>query len=139
MATQTSGFPSIPLDLKHPFQSLRLLEVPDEILDIIAQGQELSFVSSPASISSNTNTKEGNLHLCSANKTWLVKQVSTSNSLYITQTDHSSHENGNAINEDEFTKDADTNTDSPMTDLDNTPIPTHPQSRLTITSKVLKH
>lgn len=138
MATQTSNFPSIPLNIKHPFQSLRLLEVPEEILDIIAQGQALSFVSSPASLPStntNTNTKEGNLHLCSADKIWLVKQVSTSNSLYITQTDHSSHENINTINENEPTKDADLNTDIPMPDIDNTPIPTHPQTRLTITSK----
>lgn len=84
MSTPNNGFPPVSLHLPGQFQNVRLVEVPDEIVDILSRGENLFFKSSPPLTFSGTD-KGGNLHLCGNERSWLVKQVSTSNSLYVTQ------------------------------------------------------
>lgn len=93
MSTQNSDFPAISFSITQPFQNIRLLELPEELLDIIAKfsnadnNEALYFKSSSASDGKKVNDegKEGHLHLCTNDRVWLVKQVSTSNSVYVAQ------------------------------------------------------
>lgn len=85
MSAQPTGFPPIPVGISQPFQNIRLLEVPDEVLDIITKSSESLYLRSSPSLDESGATKEGNLHLCSDKKAWLIKQVSTSNSVYVTR------------------------------------------------------
>jgi len=85
MSTQSSDFPPVPLGISQPFQNIRLLEVPDEVLDIITNSDEGLYLKSSPSTDYGATAREGDLHLCSDNKAWLVKQVSTSNSVYVTR------------------------------------------------------
>ena len=55
------------------------------MLDIITKSSESLYLRSSPSLEENGATKEGNLHLCSDKKAWLIKQVSTSNSVYVTR------------------------------------------------------
>lgn len=86
MVTRTMYSASTPLKISQPFQNVRLLELPDDLLNIITSseqsGQPLVLKSSP---SVRDSASQGSLHLCSNNKAWLVKQVSTSNSVYLTK------------------------------------------------------
>lgn len=95
MSTQKATFPPVAFNIFQPSGNVRLLELPEELLSIISDtsdrengNQALYFKSSPATDESSENgdSKEGHLHLCSNNKSWLVKQVSTSNSVYVTRT-----------------------------------------------------
>ncbi|KAK5939022.1 hypothetical protein PMZ80_008325 [Knufia obscura] len=133
MSTQSSGFLSTSLSISQPFQNVRLLEVPDELLDIIANSTESLYFKSSPSLDNDTATKEGNLHLCSNDKAWLVKQVSTSNSVYITKaTKLEQHQNGSAGDDDHNMTDEHTNEPSvgitaiakPTNILELHPIPT---------------
>lgn len=91
--------PTVPFSIAQPFQNIRLLEVPDELLEIIASRQSVRLVSEPAgesqsvtassfdsSLTSSLCSKQGFLHVCTDEKVWTVRQVSTSNSLYIART-----------------------------------------------------
>ncbi len=85
MSTQSSKYPSVTFGITQPFQNIRLLEVPDEVLDIITNSTEGLYLKSSPPTDDSDATREGNLHLCSNKKAWLIKQVSTSNSVYITK------------------------------------------------------
>jgi hypothetical protein len=111
-SSQSSLFPPVPFSATFPQQSFRLLELSPELLDIIeAQRQAAgerrrlwfkastgssSFASTSASARrglsqsidgrAEESDKEGFLHLCSDEKIWAVKQVSTSNSVHVTRT-----------------------------------------------------
>lgn len=92
MSTQESKFPSVPFSIAQNLQNVRLLEVPEELLQIITDtNQKLYFKSTPAPSHARNGVegKEGNVHLCADDKVWAVKQVSTSNSIYITRTSSS--------------------------------------------------
>lgn len=97
MSTQDPKHPPIPFSITaQPYQNVRLLEAPDELLDIIVNTQQkLYFKSSPptgdtfgttGTTGNSAQSKQGNLHLCADEKVWAVKQVSTSNSIYVTRT-----------------------------------------------------
>lgn len=94
MSTQTSGFPAISFNIAQPFQNVRILELPEELLEIITKASskdsddEIYLKSSPASEESSATSasKEGFLHLCTNDRAWLVKQVSTSNSVFVAKT-----------------------------------------------------
>ncbi|KAK4938948.1 hypothetical protein LTR10_020696 [Elasticomyces elasticus] len=100
MSTQHSGFPPVPFSATYPQESFRLLELPPELVSLIESQDKkttrLTFKSAPASSSKrpsiakngyHEDAGQGYLHLCSDQKVWAVKQVSTSNSVYVTQTD----------------------------------------------------
>ncbi|KAL2444055.1 hypothetical protein ABEF95_015295 [Exophiala dermatitidis] len=124
MSTQHSGgFGPVEFLVTVPHQSLRLMEVPAELVAVIEAERErvdqqrrkggskgrglksrLQFKSSPntphpstspsapdKSSSSSSSAQQGHLHLCSDDKVWAVKQVSTSNSVYITRTQTQTH------------------------------------------------
>ncbi|ETI21104.1 hypothetical protein G647_07448 [Cladophialophora carrionii CBS 160.54] len=110
-SSQSSHFPPVPFSLTVPQQSFRLLELSPELVDVVeaqrdaaSKRRRLWFKASSrasASASASTSTRressrsiegrageadrEGFLHLCSDEKLWAVKQVSTSNSVHITQ------------------------------------------------------
>ncbi|OAL33804.1 hypothetical protein AYO20_06980 [Fonsecaea nubica] len=121
-SSQPLTFPPVPVSSMFPHQSLRLLELPPELLDDVetqiknpskrrklwfkssvdigpptlgqGQGQRLlqkGFGVGGIPSARDTEGKEGFLHLCTDDKIWAVKQVSTSNSVYITQTSYLSH------------------------------------------------
>lgn len=83
-------YSGIALKISQPFENVRLLEVPEDLLSIITSsnlnGQPLFLKSSPTTGNPSSN-QEGNLHLCTNDKAWLVKQVSTSNSIYLTRSE----------------------------------------------------
>ncbi|EXJ55543.1 hypothetical protein A1O7_08471 [Cladophialophora yegresii CBS 114405] len=105
----SSHFAPVPFSLTEPPQSFRLLELSPELVDIIetqrnvaSKRRRLWFkASTRASYSAPTSSLRGSsqsietragdadragfLHLCSEEKVWAVKQVSTSNSVHITQ------------------------------------------------------
>ncbi|KIW33948.1 uncharacterized protein PV07_00759 [Cladophialophora immunda] len=112
-SSQPTTFPPVAVSSTLPQQSLRLLELPPELLDVVetqmknpskrrklwfkssvdtagpSKGQRLlkgfgRGASSP--VTAAEEGKEGLLHLCADDKIWAVKQVSTSNSVYVTQT-----------------------------------------------------
>ncbi|OAL28533.1 hypothetical protein AYO22_02727 [Fonsecaea multimorphosa] len=116
-SSQPLAFPPVAVSSTHPQQSLRLLELPAELLDVVeaqiknpskrrklwfkssrdiggsgpTQGQRLPGgsnrgINSQAAAAGGGEGKEGFLHLCTDDKIWAVKQVSTSNSVYVTQT-----------------------------------------------------
>lgn len=88
MSTQESEFPSVPFSIAQNLQNVRLLEVPEELLQIITNTeQSLYFKSTPAASHAKNGAegKEGNVHLCADDRVWAVKQVSTSNSIYVTR------------------------------------------------------
>src|SRR5882757_7009852 len=110
MSTQRPDFPPIPFSATYPHQHFRLIELPVELVSVIETGgSRLYFKSGNAPASElNGNTKgitgigggigsgtskstqesekEGLLHLCADEKIWAVRQVSTSNSVYVAQT-----------------------------------------------------
>ncbi|KAH0842885.1 hypothetical protein FOPE_08040 [Fonsecaea pedrosoi] len=119
-SSQPLTFPPVPVSSTLPHQSLRLLELPPELLDEVetqiknpSKRRKLWFKSSvdiaPSALGQgqrplqkgfsgggitsvrDAEGKEGFLHLCTDDKIWAVKQVSTSNSVYITQTSDLSH------------------------------------------------
>lgn len=103
MSTQKSRFPAIAFTVAQSLQNVRLLEVPEELLDIIVNTQQSLYLKSaaPSHTGNGVEGKEGHVHLCTESKVWAVKQVSTSNSIYVTRTGKSeptSHdEEGGAI------------------------------------------
>ena len=114
-STQSDSGLSIPFFLPHSSQqqTLRLLELPDDLLDIITSehnnknkdddnntkprrtiqlksaSPELTRTDTLSAASSH-DAKEGQLHLCTEDKAWAVRQVSTSNSVYVARWDDAS-------------------------------------------------
>ena len=107
-STQSDSGLSIPFFLPHTSQqkTLRLLELPDNLLDIITsenngENNDDDDIKKPRRIvklksaspeltrtdtlsaASSHDAKEGQLHLCTEDKAWAVRQVSTSNSVYV--------------------------------------------------------
>ncbi|PVI03152.1 hypothetical protein DM02DRAFT_612390 [Periconia macrospinosa] len=86
MATrqQQSG---VPVFIAHQFQQFRLLELPPDIVDLIETSplQHLSIKSSPPS-----NSKLAYAVLCTPTASFQLRQVQTSNSLYLLQ-NHNNH------------------------------------------------
>ncbi|EXJ74965.1 uncharacterized protein A1O5_01661 [Cladophialophora psammophila CBS 110553] len=126
-SSQPHTFPPVAVSSTFPHQSLRLLELPPELLDLVetqvkspSKRRKLWFKSSVAANTGPTKGeqqplsrfnrgpdsqittasgvgleeagREGFLHLCTDDKIWAVKQVSTSNSVYVTQTCSRPHE-----------------------------------------------
>ena len=107
MPSQPSAFSPIPFSTTSPPQNFRLLELPPELVEIIESQRrdakkmrKLWFKSSPARTVGNgedadremggmgdaESGKEGFLHLCTEDRVWGMKQVSTSNSVYVART-----------------------------------------------------
>jgi sister chromatid cohesion protein DCC1 len=108
MSTQPSST-EIPLTISHPQQNLRLLELPPELLELLSSAQpprcvtascrdisltgrgRLYFKSSTgtpdrhAEPSASTSSTAEHLHLCTPTQSYQVRQVSTSNSVYIVE------------------------------------------------------
>ncbi|KIW98171.1 uncharacterized protein Z519_01755 [Cladophialophora bantiana CBS 173.52] len=126
-SSQPHTFPPVAVSSTFPQQSLRLLELPPELLDLVetqvkspSKRRKLWFKSPVAANTGPTKGEqqrltgfsrgpnsqvttasgggleeaggEGFLHLCTDDKIWAVKQVSTSNSVYVTQTCYRPHE-----------------------------------------------
>ncbi|KIV93647.1 hypothetical protein PV10_04843 [Exophiala mesophila] len=113
MSTQTSGFRPVGFSFTQPQQSFRLIELPPDLVDLIETKSNdrrpvrLQFKSSISQNSGTPNSHdpsntltEGHLHLCSDDKVWAVKQVSTSNSVHVTQTCPSIIRKGTSSNGD---------------------------------------
>ncbi|KAL9110159.1 MAG: hypothetical protein Q9227_005219 [Pyrenula ochraceoflavens] len=87
MSTQSSQ--GIPLTLKRPSQLFRLLELPPELIDLLSSQNpptlqlKSSHVSEPTSYLSPEQKEINNLHLVTADKSFIVRQVNTSNELYV--------------------------------------------------------
>jgi hypothetical protein len=98
-ASQSSKFPAVPFSITHPQQSFRLLELPPELAQIIEEQRSSAtkrrklWLKSSMGRRKNWNgegeddPKEGPLHLCTEDKSWAVRLVSTSNSVHVTRTE----------------------------------------------------
>lgn len=101
MPSQPLDFPAVSFSATFPQQNFRLLELPPELVTLIENsskaqgGRRLWFKSAPTARASNGNgggngvqaaAQQGFLHLCTTEKSWAVKQVSTSNSVYVART-----------------------------------------------------
>ncbi|KAJ9613032.1 hypothetical protein H2200_002973 [Cladophialophora chaetospira] len=104
-SSQSSTFPPIPFCATTPQESFRLLELTPDLVEVIESQRQVSskrrklwFKSSaPSSSTGRARSgafqaiggdveKEGYLHLCTDEKIWAVKQVSTSNSVHVVRT-----------------------------------------------------
>ncbi|OCL14124.1 hypothetical protein AOQ84DRAFT_371572 [Glonium stellatum] len=86
MAAQDEG--AIPFSIAHDQQQFRLLELPPALLDLIASPDPpvLSIKSQAAPIPAGTpSSKPAYAVLCTSNKTFQLRQVQTSNSVFVTQ------------------------------------------------------
>ncbi|KPI35142.1 uncharacterized protein AB675_1319 [Cyphellophora attinorum] len=102
MITQSTT--SVPFSISHPQEHVRLLELPPELLALIEAesgthnnsvdrerdtiysdlGGRVQLKSAPTNDSSTaTKPKEEYLHVCTEDKVWAVRQVSTSNSVHV--------------------------------------------------------
>ncbi|KAF2102948.1 hypothetical protein NA57DRAFT_71932 [Rhizodiscina lignyota] len=93
MATQDQ--PGIPFSIAHEQQNFRLLELPDELVELLSASDApfLQLKSSPPSDpSTSTPSKPANAVLCTANKTYQIRQVQTSNSVFFIQPSSTSNE-----------------------------------------------
>jgi sister chromatid cohesion protein DCC1 len=101
----TQGPSSIPFTITHPQENIRLLELPPELLKIIEDktdpkiclnttsvseiyrnhfGGRIQLKSAPTdNTTTSTKPKDQHLHLCTETHVWAVRQVSTSNSVYV--------------------------------------------------------
>ncbi|KAF2649225.1 sister chromatid cohesion protein-like protein Dcc1 [Lophiostoma macrostomum CBS 122681] len=95
MATQQDEG-DVPFSVAHDMQQFRLLELPPEIVELIesANPPALSIKSRVPSTTPNaSNASAAHAVLCTANKTFQLRQVQTSNSLFVTQPVLESHNN----------------------------------------------
>ncbi|KAI4704014.1 hypothetical protein J4E81_001078 [Alternaria sp. BMP 2799] len=95
MATQQDEG-GVPFSIAHQQQHFRLLELPPEIVELIDAPNPplLSIKSQVQSAASGTsNAKPAYAVLCTPNKTFQLRQVQTSNSLYIAQPALEAHGN----------------------------------------------
>ncbi|KAK7732101.1 hypothetical protein SLS57_001081 [Botryosphaeria dothidea] len=87
MSTQEQA--GVPLALAHAQQNFRLLELPDSLLDLLTSQNPpvLSIKSKPAPTTSSASAqqKQASAVLCTADKTYHLRQVHTSNSVHLTQ------------------------------------------------------
>ncbi|KIW11774.1 hypothetical protein PV08_09046 [Exophiala spinifera] len=83
MSSQRTDFPPVSFSAKYPQKSLRLLELPHELVAMIEEGRKTGAATRMQLKSASTS--QGYLHLCTKEKMWAVKQVSTSNSVYVTE------------------------------------------------------
>ncbi|KAJ4368296.1 hypothetical protein N0V83_006652 [Neocucurbitaria cava] len=87
MATQQDEG-GVPFSIAHELQHFRLLELPPEIVELIdaPNPPQLSIKShAPSAASGTPNEKPAYAVLCTPNKTFQLRQVQTSNSLFVTQ------------------------------------------------------
>ncbi|CAO2654880.1 Nn.00g116130.m01.CDS01 [Neocucurbitaria sp. VM-36] len=87
MATQQDEG-GVPFSIAHELQHFRLLELPPEIVEVIdaPNPPRLSIKShAPSPPSGAPNAKPAYAVLCTPNKTFQLRQVQTSNSLFVTQ------------------------------------------------------
>ncbi|RAR15169.1 sister chromatid cohesion protein dcc1 [Stemphylium lycopersici] len=95
MATQ-QDHGGVPFSVAHEHQHFRLLELPPEIVDLIdAPDPPLLSIKSPApsAASGTANEKPAYAVLCTPNKSFQLRQVQTSNSLFVTQPALEAHGN----------------------------------------------
>lgn len=85
----------VPVSIAHTFQHFRLLELPPEIVDLIDSPapQRLSIKSLPPSSPGASNPNPAYAVLCTPNKAFQLRQVQTSNSLYLTHPALETHDN----------------------------------------------
>ncbi|KAL6710087.1 hypothetical protein ACN47E_009878 [Coniothyrium glycines] len=99
MATQ-QDVGGVPFSVAHHFHPFRLLELPPEIVDLIDAPHPphltlKSHAPRPSAASGGPSAKPAYAVLCTPNKTFQLRQVQTSNSLFVTQPALETH--GNAI------------------------------------------
>jgi sister chromatid cohesion protein DCC1 len=103
MSTQSSTAHTIPFSLSSPQHSFRLLELPDELLQLISAGAPTLRLTSAPAVGAAKGSLAEQLHLCTTDKVWAVRQVSTSNCVYVTQdvpTESGGEEVGSAMDLD---------------------------------------
>ncbi|EUC32297.1 hypothetical protein COCCADRAFT_99056 [Bipolaris zeicola 26-R-13] len=94
MATQHQG--GLPVSIAHQQQHFRLLELPPEIVELLDKPNPplLSIKSQAFSAATSThNAKPAYAVLCTPGKSFQVRQVQTSNSLFVTQPALEAHGN----------------------------------------------
>ncbi|KIW60612.1 hypothetical protein PV05_00817 [Exophiala xenobiotica] len=111
-SSQRPEFPPVPFSSTYPEQNFKLLELPAELACVLEEqrrsgnGARVYLKSAPTTLSNRPlngvqsagrnrgaqsnrdiggGAGQGFLHLCTDEKIWAVKQVSTSNSVYVTQ------------------------------------------------------
>ncbi|KAF1846619.1 uncharacterized protein K460DRAFT_283197 [Cucurbitaria berberidis CBS 394.84] len=96
MATQQDAG-GVPFSIAHELQHFRLLELPPELVEAMdaPTPPQLSIKSlAPSAASGTPNAQPAYAVLCTPSKTFQLRQVQTSNSLFITQPALDSHGNG---------------------------------------------
>ncbi|KAF2750336.1 hypothetical protein M011DRAFT_474789 [Sporormia fimetaria CBS 119925] len=86
MATQ-QGEGGVPFSIAHDFQSFRLLELPQDLVELLETPNppHLCIKSQIPSPTTASNAKPAYAVLCTPDKTFQLRQVQTSNSLFVTQ------------------------------------------------------
>ncbi|KAF1966142.1 hypothetical protein BU23DRAFT_331540 [Bimuria novae-zelandiae CBS 107.79] len=94
MATQQKDG-GVPFAVTHELQSFRLLELPPEIVELLEAPNppQLSIKSLPPAASGAANPKPAYAVLCTPNKSFQIRQVQTSNSVFVTQPSYEAHGN----------------------------------------------
>ncbi|KAJ4301784.1 hypothetical protein N0V90_003878 [Kalmusia sp. IMI 367209] len=94
MATQQNEG-GVPFAVAHELQTFRLLELPPEIVELIEAPNPplLSIKSLPPAASGTPNGKPAYAVLCTPNKSFQIRQVQTSNSVFVTQPAYDAHGN----------------------------------------------
>ncbi|KAF1955711.1 hypothetical protein CC80DRAFT_505043 [Byssothecium circinans] len=93
MATQQDQG-GVPLAIAHDLQQFRLLELPPELVELIESPNPplLSIKSLPPATAGTPNAKPAYAVLCTPDKSFQLRQVQTSNSLYVTQPTLEAHD-----------------------------------------------
>ncbi|CAI6277048.1 unnamed protein product [Periconia digitata] len=98
MATRQQHHNGAPVSIAHQFQHFRLLELPPEIVDLVENSKSpLSIKSLPPSSSDGPNSQPAYAALCTPTKAFQLRQVQTSNSLYVTQPALETHNDASAF------------------------------------------
>ncbi|KAF1838077.1 sister chromatid cohesion protein-like protein Dcc1 [Decorospora gaudefroyi] len=93
MATQQDEG-GVPFSVAHQHQHFRLLELSPEIVELVdAPNPPLLFIKSQAPSPTASDAKPAYAVLCTPNKTFQLRQVQTSNSLFVTQPALEAHGN----------------------------------------------
>ncbi|KAF2690388.1 hypothetical protein K458DRAFT_290521 [Lentithecium fluviatile CBS 122367] len=95
MTQQHEG--GVPFSVAHDLQTFRLLELPPEIVELLDSPSPppLSIKSLPPAASNTPNAKPAYAVLCTPNKSFQLRQVQTSNTLFVTRPTLEAH--GDAI------------------------------------------
>ncbi|OAG08537.1 uncharacterized protein CC84DRAFT_1215025 [Paraphaeosphaeria sporulosa] len=94
MATQQNEG-GVPFAVAHDFKSFRLLELPPELVQLLEAPNppQLSIKSLPPAASDRPNAQPAYAVLCTPTKSFQIRQVQTSNSVFVTQPTLDAHGN----------------------------------------------